>query len=347
MNTSRAVLVRLLGGVGLMVALALPAATAAAGEAETAEEVLQYFVVPRTEALARAAALQAEAWPAFCAAPSQAWAAEVRRRFAEVVEAWAAVEVVRFGPVAEASRHERLNFHPERRNATGRAVAGLLAGAERAMPDRGTVAQASVAGQGLGALERILHDPEAAGMAEGTPAGRRRCAVGAAIAAAVAATARETAEGWGHGDPSTRLGPREVLVRSLTDLVTFYRGLVEVRIKPVVGDAPGAGDHRAAAFWRAGLADRTTAVNLAAGEALASILASGHLEAEAALRHAAAAREVADGLEAPLAELAADPARRHRALMLFAAVRDAHNRLLEVLPEALGVTVGFNSLDGD
>lgn len=331
---------------GLVLALALAVAPqpARAADDAVAEDIVSYFLAPRTEELALAAERQREAWTAFCAAPTAAGTAGLKQAFRETVEAWAAIELVRFGPMGEAARHERMNFFPERRNATGRAVSALLAGTDEV---EAAVARGSVAGQGLGALERILYDAGAETLADAKAPEARRCAVGRAIAGRIAVTAREASEGWVNGPARAGLSPRDFLVRALTDTVASYRDLAENRIKPVIGDAPQTAKPEAAIFRRSGLTERVLLLDVAAARTLAGLIAADDPAARAVLHHAAAAEETAERLSGPLGRLAADPKRRHEAQRLFAAVRDAHNRLGEDLPLALGIPIGFNSLDGD
>ncbi|MEJ1159310.1 imelysin family protein [Prosthecomicrobium sp. N25] len=322
---------------------------------EIAGRLRDGFAVPRYTALAQAAAAERTAWDAYCAGPRRPAGVDgLKAAFGSVADAWAAVEVLRFGPVAEGQRYERINHWPERRNAVTRGLAGLLAGSGEDGLAPETFAQASAAVQGLAALERLLFDAEAAvQLAAQTPAGVRRCAVGQAIAANLAAVAEAVRAGWAErSDAAARAetpdAAREVLTRAATDVLTLYRALQEQKIGLPLGKSPVEAKPQAAEFARSGRAARTIASNLESLEALAALLIDPALDYRAAtLATAASARSIAETMPGDIGPLAAGAKTRSRVVLLKSAVESARQQAEEALPAALGITLGFNSLDGD
>jgi hypothetical protein len=313
-----------------------------------ADEVVHYVVMPRYAALAAETAAQRDAWTAFCAAPTASGTAALVDAFGRAAGAWASIELIRFGPIAEAFRYERMAHFPERKSAITRGLAGLLAGRDPADLSPARFKDASVAVQGLSALERVLFDEGAREkLAAKTEEGRRRCAVGLAIAGSLAGIAAEVRDEWASGSPSTRLEPKEVLVRAFTDLVTLDKLLFETKTMAVMGTGADNIKPKLAEYWRSGLTDRAIQLNLASAHALVTLIAASKPEAATAVYTAASAVSIAEGADAPFLTLAADPARWHRAMLLVSAIRSAHNTALEVIPPVLDITVGFNSLDGD
>ena len=105
---------------------------------------------------------------ALCAAPSQQALDAARQSFGETVDAWSAIEIIRFGPVTEENRLERMLFWPDRKGTGLKQVQAALAAKDATATDAGSLASKSVAMQGLGALEFVLFGTGAGGT------GRRR-----------------------------------------------------------------------------------------------------------------------------------------------------------------------------
>src|SRR5690606_16200230 len=76
--------------------------------------------------------------------------------FQHLVAAWSGIEFLRFGPLVEANRFERIYFWPDPRGITTRQVQGVLAKPSSEMPDAQALAKHRVALQGLPALEYVL-----------------------------------------------------------------------------------------------------------------------------------------------------------------------------------------------
>lgn len=320
-------------------------------------------VIPRTETFAATAREQSERWRAFCTSPRPAGLPQLEAAFQASADSWSGLELVRFGPIADDLRFERVAHWPERSNAVGKAVAGLLAGTDELGPER--LGRASVAGQGLSALERLLYGDvpdgrEAARRAllERSAAGRRRCALGLAISASLARIGQDTVAGWtGPGALLARLtesGPdeaREALTRLVTDHLAALHAIAEAKLGAVLGRNPDGARPLAAEGWRSGRSTRAIRLNLEAAarfsrtalahdrDALDSVLAG--LETPLSV-----AAELAAG-SASLGELAADPARRSQVVLLRDAATSARELSGPAFVKALDITLGFNSQDGD
>ncbi|MBY0299500.1 MAG: imelysin family protein [Methylobacterium sp.] len=342
-------------------ALVAPRARAAAPDHRaTALRLARAFAVPRYRVLAEATAAQDAAWRTVAAGP-RADAAGLDAAFQAAADAWAGIEMVRYGPVDEDSRYERMAHWPERRGAIGKALADLLAASDALTPER--LRRASAAAQGLSALERLLYgeDPESTAALRrdlAGPVGDRRRALGAAIAQGLARHAAATLAGWTGPDGMTaRLeggspeAAHEAVTRLATDHLAFLEAIADAKIGTVLGRSADEARPLAAEGWRAGRSLRAIRVNLDAADAFTRT---------ALAQDAAALASVLAGLDTPravagrlaagtasLGDLAGDPQQRVRVLLLRDAVRSASAVSEPVLSEALGVTVGFNSRDGD
>ena len=99
--------------------------------------------------------------------------------------------------------------------------------------------------------------------------------------------------------------------------------------------------------WRSGRSLQAIVLNLETAGAILTILAEGMAKQDStALRNNSTALRVAKRLNGDLGTLAAGPQRRNL-IILRDAVAAAGKRASEEAPAVLGVTVGFNSLDGD
>ncbi|KPL55104.1 hypothetical protein ABB55_25125 [Prosthecomicrobium hirschii] len=318
--------------------------------------VVEKFAKPRTTAFAEAADTEAKVWTAFCASARKPSEIEgLKAAFARTADAWVAIEVLRSGPAAQANRYERLVHWPERRNAIGRGLAQLYAGTNPADLEPAAFAKTSVAVQGLNAMERVLFEPDATkALAAPGPAGQRRCAVGSAIATAIAATAGELRDGWGR-DPKAIAAEtgasepgREATTRILTDLLTEYRAIIEVKIDQPAGKSLEQAKPATAEMARSQRSTRTIVLALDALDALTRLLIDPDwAEADSVLATVASARSIAATEPGEIGPLAADPKTRSRVVLLRSAVDSAYETAVEAVPAALGLTVGFTSLDGD
>lgn len=339
-------------GVLGVVAAALAATMggeAGAAPRDVAARVAERFALPRYEAFATASRGLAATLERTCAAPSGAGVGEAQAAFQAAADAWNGVALLRYGPVVEDFRAETLYHWPERKNATTKALAALLAGGEAV--DAGLIARASAGAQGLPALERLLFE-ETSVLA--TPAGARRCALASAIGAHVARLAGEIHAGWGGaGGLLARLrGGDEVLAvealtRFATDYVTAAQFNTDSRLSPVLATGPAAAKPQAAELWRSGRASRALRIEIEAADALLGALIEGGQGIDKAL---AASREtvtIARGLPADFGAAAQDASGRRPFVALRDAIREARDEAVKAMPGALGITLGFNSLDGD
>ena len=323
------------------IGVATPAAAETAGDPRTTARRLSSAVIePAYGDLAAAARRSAEIWESECRGPAPS-----RERlavgFVAVATAWWRIEGLRYGPAGEDFRAERIDLWPERRNATTRGLAELVdpAGPE---PTAEEIRGRSAAVQGLPALERLIFEGKG-------PLAPRVCAVGRAIAGNLAAITAEIDSGW--RDLAARAGAdeataRELTARVVTDLVGEYEALIDGKLGPlgktIAAARPDGFEGRRAGAERAALA-----APLAGLAALTAVLVDGRDEGATAMATVATARAIAAGLPEAIGPLAADAGRRSQVVLLRDALRSARDAAIADLPPLVGVSVGFNSRDGD
>ena len=316
--------------------------------------VVDEVIVPGYGNLVTVAEAQQTQWQAFCPAPSPAGLTSLRDAYRRTADAWSSIELVHYGPIAEDFRGERLSFWPERKNAVEKALKAALAKADDASLAPDAFRKGSAGVQGLPALERLLFS-EGANEADftGGPEAEFRCRLGSAIATNILAIAREVQAGWAGGDnaiaqrltaPEVASGLKAALA---TDLLGAYVLLKDKKLDPAMGKDSADTRPRMAEGWRSGRSLRAIQLNLQATGAILKILADGMPQKDStALRNNDTALRVAKRLSGDLGTLAAGPQRRDLILLRDAADA-AGKRAFEEVPLVLGVTVGFNSLDGD
>lgn len=300
---------------------------------------------------------------ALCEAPGPAQMETARAAFRDTALAWASIEMVGFGPVRAQNRLERILFWPDRRGTGLKQVQAILATEDDTATDAATLAQKSVAVQGLGALEYVLFGTGAAGLAG---ADAFRCRYGAAIGTNLAKIAARIAAAWaGHDGIAGQLarpGPGNALFRDesealgeVTDiLIHGLEQLRAVRLNGFLGETPDKDRPKRALLWRAGLTIATVKANLDGLRDLfdkagfADHLAEEDRWIAASIRFEfAQADDALSALPARIADTLADPQAREK-LAFVRVVSSSLSQLIgEHLTAAYGLTAGFSSLDGD
>ncbi|WP_274626840.1 imelysin family protein [Arvimicrobium flavum] len=299
-----------------------------------------------------------------CAEPSENSLAAARDSYRASVTAWSRIEAVRFGPVTEQNRLERILFWPDRKSIGLKQVQAAIAEQDPSATDVTALGGKSVAMQGLGALEFVLFGTGADDLA--SAAGAYRCSYGLAIAGNLDSIAAEVDAAWTAPDGIARQwtnpGPENPLYRSDAEAMTelfnvFVHGLEmvrDVRINGFLGKTPDSDKPKQAVYWRSaatvpslradlqGLSDLFKVADfsgqLGPDEGwIAQSIAFEFANADAALKAA----------EAPPAEILEDGARRAK-LDYARLVTSSLSELFGVrLAAALGLSAGFSSLDGD
>ncbi len=346
-------------GAILLASLAFPALA----QQTSGRRVAETFAHPALAALADSADRLGDAADALCAAPGEHSLAAAREAFAETVQDWGRASVLRFGPLAADSRFERIFFWPDARGIALRQVQKLLAEEDGDAIAADGLAGKSAALRGFPALEFVLHGT---GSDELARSADFRCRYGAAIARNIAAIASATLEGWRSGtgfadsfaDPRPGTEPyrsaAEVdgeIVKALTTILQYVRA---AELLPALGDSPEKANGKRAPLWRSRLTFRLIEAQVRGARDL--LAAAGY---ETSLPDDAAwmpqsirfelettARMLNEIATAPEAAFG-DGEDRGRLTVADLSLDHAGHLVSEQLSNALGLTMGFNALDGD
>lgn len=348
--------------LALVLTVALPA-HAAAPDAATTAPVLQ----AAADAIAggyvtfsdAADTFEAEV-AALCEASSDAALHIARDAFADAVDAWSRIELVRFGPVLADNAADRIFFYPDRRGIGLRQVQAALASKDATVTDADTLADKSVALQGLGTAEYLLHGTDAGTLA--TAGGDFRCDFTRAVAGAVAMQADELEAAWtdpeGIAARFANPAPDNRDFRSQDDalralLGVFTNGMEQLRdqrMKPFV-EAEDPADPRLAAWRRSGLTARAIAAN---AEGLQTLFEESGVDRLNAETYGLLWDEITFELGnlSAMLDRAHDPATDPKTLQGDVAAgyvisRTLRDTFASRMAPALGQTAAFSVLDGD
>ncbi|MBB1593640.1 imelysin family protein [Achromobacter sp. UMC46] len=347
----------------LLLAVA-PLAVQAELPADLGERLARDYARPAVGKMVQAAAAVNEALGGWCAKPDAAGAARVGVAFSNLAQAWSGVEILRFGPLVQANRFERLAFWPDTRGVMPKQVQQLIAAGDPALLAPGALAGRSVAVQGLPALEYVLYGEPALLTQASAPTFAYACAYARAVAANVSTISGDVAQAWsaqgefGRQFAKPQAGndlyrdPQEVAAEAMKALSTGLQFARDVKILPVLGGSAEAARPKRAAFWRSELSTRLLAANLDGLKAF--YLAGGYplpkggdwmdVSVRGELQNAAQTlRAVPTPLDAALKQ---EDGRR-QLLLAALTIQNAKAIVDQDLAPALGVTIGFNALDGD
>lgn len=358
--------------VGLAIALAVSAPSLAPAQeqpdhAAAVNRAIDRVIVPGYASFAEAASAQAASMTRLCTEASEDALSEAQAAFAKLVTAFSPVELYRFGPARAENRFERLFFWPDRRGRGLRQVQRLISSEDPTALDGAALAAKSVAVQGLLALDFVLSGTGSDSLVSG-PSGYR-CRYGTAIADAIRKTAEETRDGWtspsGYANVMRGAGPGNAVYRShaeaIQELLQAAREQIQIvrdlKLVALVGDSQRPAKPKTVPFWRSGLALNAILANI---EGVMTLLEEGGLREllpddrksltnELAFELRQAHRAISDQSRtgSDVTKIVPDSEAHHRLSYAAIPLGGAFSILSERLPQALGLSLGFNSLDGD
>ena len=122
-----------------------PVAIAAGLPADLGERLARDYARPAMARMAQASEQMDAALGAWCARPDAAGATRVNDAHTGLALAWSGIEFLRFGPLVQANRYERLAFWPDTRGVMPRQVQAAIAAQDPELIKPGAMAGRSVA----------------------------------------------------------------------------------------------------------------------------------------------------------------------------------------------------------
>lgn len=346
------------GALGLAVATAWVKPSLATEQAQTGKRLLQAYIAPAMREFQRSATAISEQLGQMCKSGAPAQPEALKQSFRALVAAWSRIAFLRFGPLVQDNRFERILYWPDPRGAMLRQIKPLMQGAQPLE----ALNTYSVAVQGLPALEYALYSEQGLLAADNSESRKSVCSYAAAVAANLAAVADALWQAWrpegayaqDFAAPSERntfyRNENEVLAEAVKALSTGMRFEADVKLRTVLGTEQDKAKPKGLPFWRSGLA-------LFALAEAAQGMAAFHQAAAFAPEPEWLARGLDQELKQSAEILAArqgqvlrmgEDADLYRELTLVMLKLDNARRMVdEDLAAVLGVGMGFNALDGD
>ena len=326
-------------------------------------DAVNNFIRPGYSALHSATSQMEETITPLCEVPSNGSFNAARDAFATLVTAWSEIEIIRFGPVIDGNRLERILFFPDRRGIGLKQVQAVLANKDETATARESLTDKSVALQGLATLEYLLYGTGAEALAIGDTF---RCAFAQAVAGRLETVAGQLENAWTEPDgiaqrlaapnaqnPDFRTNA-EGLQALLGVFVNSSELLADTRLKPFVGTSAETAKPKRALFWRSGLTGQAISANLQGLEDLYQAAGIERLLPETTTRFGQSAlfeienaRRTIATLNQPLAEAAANPVTHGSVNFLRIAILSIRDTFSGRIAAGLGLSAGFSSLDGD
>jgi uncharacterized protein len=360
---------RAAGAFGAAIILGLFAAgpARAVGEADYAgfvRRAIDFHVRSAYEGFAQHTELLKIETDALCAAPDEARLEAARRAFRRTVRSLATLEPVRYGPILQDHRQERLAFWPDARGHGMRQMQLLMAAKDPSALDPIALSAKSVGVQGLTAYEILTFDSELA--PELLREGAWHCRYAMAIAANVDAIARQMALAWEGEDGAAAIflepGPSNPLFRNhreaagkiLAGMAAALDIMATQKLQAIIGADPTRARPRLAPYWRSGETFPTMAATLEATRHLFEV--SGVVDLvhpgqvwmrDWVLFELGNAIRIVDEFSLPVELAMADRESRQAATYLIVIVSSMRSALGRELTAAVGLEPGFNAHDGD
>lgn len=328
-----------------------PLAAAAAGgdDLDLVAKAVDVQILPGYQTLAAAAAELDAAAAEDCDPEGET----LRDAYNSAFDAWIGVSHLRFGPSEMDNRAFALAFWPDDRGASRKTLAGVIREEDPMVDDAESFGNVSIAARGFFALEMMLYDGS---LSEADPG--YSCRLVRAITRDIATTAAAIEADWdpAYAELILHPGPENpIYLSDLEALQELYKALMtgleftaDSRLGRPLGTFEKPRPKRAEA-WRSGRSLRNVQISIAATSALAEILASDVPEETRAPLNVAIERagRLAGRLNDPVFTGVETPTGRLRIEVLQQAVNDVRDASQAVIGPALGVSQGFNSLDGD
>jgi len=344
-----------------LAALALGACAPQDPQAVTSAALASQVILPTYSQWVDADRQLAQSALAFCQGTESL--DKARADFLAAQKAWAALQPLLIGPLAEGNRAWSVQFWPDKKNLVGRQVEQLVA--TGGALDAAALAKASVVVQGLSAYEYILFDskPEIADAARKAS----YCPLLVAIGEHQKALAEDILASWKRDDgmlaqltkfPNQRYADsHEAIADLLRAQVTALDSLKKKLGAPMGRQTKGVAQPYQAEAWRSQSSLKSLQASLSAaqavwngvdGKGLRALLPSDQkpLADKIDAAYGAAAQALNDNPKT-LTELLADPAGQQTLDGIYERLNTVHRLHEGELARALNIQLGFNANDGD
>ncbi|PTR29362.1 MULTISPECIES: imelysin family protein [unclassified Pseudomonas] len=344
-----------------LVALALGACSPQDPQAVTSAAIAKSVILPTYTRWVEADRQLAVSALAYCEGKETLETA--RADFLHAQKAWAELQPLLIGPLAEGNRSWQVQFWPDKKNLVGRQVEQLVTAQPQI--DAAALAKSSVVVQGLSAYEYILFDskPDVANAQQKA----KYCPLLVAIGERQKQLAEEILQSWNNTDgmlaqmskfPNQRYADsHEAIADLLRVQVTAIDTLKKKLGTPMGRQTKGVPQPFQADAWRSQSSLASLEASLAAAKTvwegvdnkgLRSLLPSEQKPLADKIDAAyAASLKLFAGNQRSLTDMLNDEAGRQQLSELYDSLNVVHRLHEADLAKALGIQLGFNANDGD
>ena len=329
---------------------------------KSAERVLVGYIRPSFKALQMHGEELHNELDAFCKAPNDLQLNDAKQAFNNFALSFARVEVMRFGPLVQKNRLERLYFWPDRRGLALKRVQRALAEQDPSVLKAENLKSKSIALQGLGGLAFLLFGAGS----EAISSDPFRCQFALSIAGSLADTSEEVATAWldengysqqflhpSETNPAYR-SEREVGAEILNVLKNSTEALALLKLGAVLGKTPEKAKPKRAPLWRSGLSVAMLNTNVASIFAFQKT--SGILEllpeeqswivGSTIFEYENLGKRLQE-ISLPIHKAVSDETARGKLIYALNVLTGLTALYSEDAAPSLGLQTGFNALDGD
>ncbi|WP_110948547.1 imelysin family protein [Pseudomonas bohemica] len=344
-----------------LAALALGACAPSDPQAVTSAAIARQVILPTYSRWVDADRQLAASALAFCEGKTDLDTA--RADFLHAQKAWAQLQPLLIGPLAEGNRSWQIQFWPDKKNLVGRQVEQLVTTQPQISAD--ALGKSSVVVQGLSAYEYILFDADIH-MANAEQKARY-CPLLTAIGERQKTLAEEILNSWNREDgmlaqlskfPNQRYADsREAIAELLRVQVTALDTLKKKLGTPLGRQSKGVPQPFQAEAWRSKASLSSLQASLESAQAVWSGVDNKGLRGLLPTEHKpladridaayAESRKQLTALKPPLVELLASEQGRQQLNAFYDTLNVVHRLHEGELAKALGIQLGFNANDGD
>lgn len=280
----------------------------------------------------------------------------LQQNYKQAFLAWQGVQHLRFGPIQYISREHRFELWPDKRNSVSKHLLALMDDPlmqQDGVPD---ISQKSVAVQGFSALEYLLFNDK--------PADEKACKLINAIAMNLSVMSRNLLADWSAKDTAYRVdfvsaangndiyeSEAELASQLFNSMNTQLEFMRTQKLERPLGENLKKSNGRRAEGWRSESALPALAANLASIHdfyrfSFSADIKNKKLSASIEQSFQQTKRSI-DSISLPLNQAVSDSVQRKRLERLQNELAQLQQLLVTTISTELGLSLGFNSLDGD
>jgi predicted lipoprotein len=322
------------------------------------------YILPNFERLAEQTEQLATSLDTLCTSPDIVNLNAAQDDFRLSLLIWTRLEFLKFGPLAENNRLERMLFWPDRKGIGLRQIQRVIAKQDASLKDAAKISSKSIALQGFSALEYLLFGKGHETLSQNT--GEYRCSYAAAVSKNIHSIAKQIFAEWSNSDGFSKqwLSPEksnplyydedEALSQLVGAIAQAFELIRDLRLKPIWLKVDPNVNYKRAIFWRSEMTFPIIKSNfqglktLIDVSGLVSTLPEDMRWIGGSLEYSFSnANKTFAMITLPLKQAVHDPGHAENITYLIVLARTMQTLVGDQLVTALDLPTSFSALDGD